>query len=79
MYVVFVSFFLYLQFHISNKSTACSTNTCLSGTIILLIYFVKKGHNSKTTAFRVMPFVLQLHLVMMSLCSKFDVDTFNTF
>ena len=26
----------------------------------------KKGHNSRNKAFRVMPFVLQLHLVMMS-------------
>ena len=36
---------------------------------------VEKGHNSKATciAFRVMPLVLQLHLVMMSKYSKFSV------
>ena len=30
---------------------------------------LKKGHNSKTTAFRVMPFVLRLHLVMSKIQS----------
>ena len=35
---------------------------------------LKKGHNSKTTAFRVMPLVLQLHFVTMSKYSKFGVD-----
>ena len=44
-----------------------------------LKFKLKKGHNSKTTAFRVMPLVLQLHLVMMSKYSQFGVDTLNTF
>ena len=38
----------------------------------------KKGHYSKKIAFRIMPLVLQLHLVMMSKYYKFGVDTFNT-
>ena len=37
---------------------------------------VKKGHNSKNTAFRVMLLVLQLHLVIMSKYSKFGVDQY---
>ena len=44
-----------------------------------LKYLLKKRYNSKTTAFRVMPLVLQLHLVIMSKYSMFGVDTFNTF
>ena len=40
---------------------------------------VKKGNNSKTIAFRIMPLVLQLHLVMMSKYSQFDVETIYTF
>ena len=40
---------------------------------------LEKGHNSKTTAFRVIPFVLQLHLVMISKYSKFGVDILSTF
>ena len=40
---------------------------------------LKKGHNSKSTAFRVMPCVPQLHLVMISKHSKFGVDTLSTF
>ena len=40
---------------------------------------VKKGHNSKTIAFRAMSLVLQLHHVMMSKYSKFGVDIFTTF
>ena len=48
----------------------------MSGTIILLNYFVKKGHNSNNIPFRVMPLVFQLHIVTMS---KFGVATFNTF
>ena len=40
---------------------------------------VKKGHNSNSITFIVMPLVLQLHLVMMSKYSKFGVDTLNTF
>ena len=41
-----------------------------------------RGHNSKNSkniAFRVMPLVLQLYLVMVSKYSKFGVDTFNNF
>ena len=38
-----------------------------------------KGQNSKITAFRFMPLVLQLNLVMMSKYSKFGVDTLSTF
>ena len=49
-----------------DKSTACGTNARLSGAIILLKILVKKGHNSKTIAFTVMPLVLQLCLVMMN-------------
>ena len=41
-------------------------------------FYFEKGHNSKTILFRVIPLVLQLHLVMMSKNSKFGVDTFNT-
>ena len=40
---------------------------------------LKRGHNSKTTAFRVMRLVLQLHRVMMSKYSKFGIDTLSTF
>ena len=60
-------------------STACGTNTHLSGATILFKYLVKKGHNSKTLAFRVMPLVLQQHIVMMSKNSKFSTNIFNTF
>ena len=42
-------------------------------------FLVKKGHNSKTIPFRVMPLVLQLHLVMMNKHSKISVDTFDTY
>ena len=47
--------------------------------LILLKILVKKVCNSKTKAFRVMPLVSQLHLVMISKYSKFGVDNFNTF
>ena len=46
------------------------------GPSFYLNLLVKKGHNSKNIAYRVMLLVLQLHLVMMN---KFGVDTFNTF
>ena len=46
-----------------------------SEAIILPKNLVKKGHNSKTIAFRDMTLVLQLNLVMMSKYSKFGVDT----
>ena len=49
------------------------------GPSFYLKFLVKKGHNSKTMAFRFMPLALQLHLVIMSKYSKFGVDTFNTF
>ena len=50
------------------------------GPSFYLKFLVKKGHNSTNMAFRVMPLVLQLHLVMMSKYTKFGaVDTFNTF
>ena len=51
---------------------------CKGPSFYLKIY-VKKGHNSKTLAFRFIPLVLQLHLVMMSKYSKFGVDTINNF
>ena len=75
---------MYLYRHVSinsqyNKSTACGTNACLSGTIIIHKILVKNWHNSKAIDFRVMPLVLQLHLVIMSKYSNFGVDTFNTF
>ena len=54
----------------TNKSAACGTNAHLS---------VKKWHNSKTTAFRVKPLFLPLHLVMMSKYSKFGSDTSSIF
>ena len=47
--------------------------------ILLKKKLVKKGHNSKTIAFRVMSLVLQLHLVIICKYSKFDIDSFNTF
>ena len=46
--------------------------------ILLKNLKLKKGHNSKTTAFRVMLLVLHLHLVMMS-NSMFGADTLSTF
>ena len=49
------------------------------GPSFYLIFLVKKGQNSKNTPFRVMPPVMQLHLIMISKYSKFGVDTFNTF
>ena len=48
------------------------------GPSFYLNFLSKKGHNSKIIGFRVMPLVLQLHLVMISKYSKFG-DTFNTF
>ena len=51
---------------------------CLSVSFYLK-FLLKNGHYSKIIAFRVMPLVLQLHLVMMSRYSKFGVDTFSTF
>ena len=39
---------------------------------------IKKGHNLQKIAFRVMPLVLQLHL-MMGTYSKFGVDIFSIF
>ena len=61
------------------KSTAWGTNAHLSGVIILLNFLVKKGYNFKHLAFKVMPLVLQLHLVKIIKYSKFDIDTINTF
>ena len=49
----------------------------VEGPSFFLQFLVKKRHNSKYIAFRVMSLVLQLQLVMMSKCSKFGVDTFN--
>ena len=45
--------------------------------VSMLIY---QGHNSKTTTFRFMSLVLQLHLVMMSkyMYSKLGVDTLSS-
>ena len=63
--------------YLINKSTAYVNNACLSGAN--LKFLVKKRHNSKPIAFRVMPLVPQLHLVMMSKYPKFGVHTFNTF
>ena len=62
-----------------NKNTTCGTDTGLSGPSFYLKVLVKKGHNSKNIAFRVMFFALHVHLVMMSKYAKFGVDTFNTF
>ena len=44
-----------------------------------LKFKLKKGHNSKTRAFRVMILVLQMHLVMMSKYPKFGADTLSSF
>ena len=49
------------------------------GPSFYLNILVKKGHNPKNIALRVIPLVLQLQLVMMSKYSKFGVDTFNIF
>ena len=48
---------------------------------LYLKFLVKKGHYSKTIAFRVilLPIVLQLQLVMMSKYSMLSADTFKTF
>ena len=50
--------------------------TRLSGPSFCLKILVKKVHNFKTIAFKVMALVLQQHLVMMG---KYSVDTFNSF
>ena len=42
-------------------------------------FYIKVSVNFKTVAFRVMPLIWQLHLVMTSKYSNFSVDTFNTF
>ena len=49
------------------------------GPSFYLKFLAEKGHNSKTIAYRVMPLVLQLHLVIMSEYSKSGLVTFNTF
>ena len=65
---------------INNKSTACSTMLICQGPSFYLKLLVKKGHNSKNIAFRVMLLVLQQHLVMMSKYFQgWWSDTFNTF
>ena len=43
------------------------------------LLLVKKRGITDNLAFRVMPLVLQLHLVMMIKYSIFGIDTFNTF
>ena len=53
--------------------------TLCQGPSFYLKFLVKKRHNSRNKAFKVMPLVLQLHLVMMRKYTKFGVDTFNTF
>ena len=70
--------FTFLKQMSKNKSTACSTNTRLPGSIILFKNLRIKRGITPNISFRVMPLVLQLHLVMMSNYSKFGVDTFNT-
>ena len=49
------------------------------GPSFYLKFLAKKGHNSKSIAFRVIPLVLQMHLVMMSKFSKFGFDNFYSF
>ena len=49
-----------------NKSSASDTNIRQLGPLFYLKFLVKIGHNSKNIAFRVMPLVFQLHLVIMS-------------
>ena len=46
-----------MKSYILNKSSTFSdsTNTCLSGALILLKILVKKGENSRNIVFRVMP------------------------
>ena len=84
--ISFIIFFSKLKFmkwykekraHKQNKSATYGTNARLSGDITLLKTF--SLHNSINIDFRVMPLVLQLHLVIMSKYSKFSVETFNTF
>ena len=79
IYIISLDWGLFSSIVQKNKNTKCSSNAHLSGAIILLKYLVKKRHNSKIIAFRVMLLVLQLHLVMMSNYSKFVVDIFNIF
>ena len=63
-----------------NKSPAYDTNAHLSGgPSFYLKCLVNRKHNSKTIAFRVMPLILQLHLHMINMFSKFGVDICNTF
>ena len=64
---------------IKNKSCTCYTVLIYQGLSFYLKMLHKKGHNSKDIAFRVMPLVLQLDIIMMRKYSKFGVDTFNTF
>ena len=45
------------------------------GPLFYFKYLVEKGHNSKNIAYRGMPLILKLTLVMMSKYFKFGVDT----
>ena len=67
------------EFQFKLKQEHCMQYQCtyVRGPSFSLKYLVKKGHNSKNIAFRVMPFALQLHLVMISKYSKFGVDSFK--
>ena len=66
-----------IRTEITKEPYVLPTLVC-QGPLFYLKVKVKKGHNSKTTAFRVMPLVLQQHLVMITKYSKFNV-TLNTF
>ena len=46
---------------------------------VYVYYKLKHGHRMQYQHSSAMPLVLQLHLVMISKDSKFDVDIFNTF
>ena len=48
-------------------------------TVILLNFLFKKGHISKPIVLRVVPLVLEMHLVTMSKYCKFGIDTLILF
>ena len=59
--------------YILNKTNTCSKIAHLSGAIILCLKFlVKKGHDSKNIAFRVVPLALQLHCCVLILFILFE-------
>ena len=78
-WLIFYTWYCNKLFVTWRRATHAVPTLICQGPSFYIFFLVKKGHYSKTIAFRVMPLVFQLHLVMMRKYSKSGVNTFNTF